>query len=139
MSSFTLQVAQFADKAGADITEVVTKAVLEIYAGVVMKSPVDSGRFRGNWVVTTNAPASGVVDTLDRLPLNTRPGDVVAHRARMAMVNFKLGETVYITNHLPYAYRLEYEGWSTQAPAGMVRTTVLAWQSLIAQAVAELK
>ena len=34
------------------------------------------------------------------------------------------GNVVYLTNNLPYAQRLEYEGWSKQAPAGMVRVNM---------------
>ena len=33
---------------------------------------------------------------------------------------------VYLTNNLPYAARIEYDGWShTKAPEGMVRKNVI--------------
>ncbi|WP_330210091.1 hypothetical protein [Pseudomonas sp. AM4(2022)] len=41
-------------------------------------------------------------------------------------------------NNLPYGPRLEYEGWSNQAPAGMVQITVTEFQMFINKAVSEL-
>ena len=32
---------------------------------------------------------------------------------------------------LPYAERIEYEGWSRQAPAGMVRRHIAQWQRIV--------
>jgi hypothetical protein len=40
------------------------------------------------------------------------------------------GKVHYLTNNLPYAYRLEY-GWSRQAPNGMVGVTVVEFQSIV--------
>ena len=47
------------------------------------------------------------------------------------MVNPTSGLT--ITNSLPYAIRVE-NGYSTQAPAGMVKVTVVQFQNFIAKA-----
>jgi hypothetical protein len=41
-------------------------------------------------------------------------------------------------NALPYGPRLEYEGWSSQAPAGMVRISVVEFQTFVDKAVMEL-
>lgn len=43
-----------------------------------------------------------------------------------------------IYNNRPYAYRIE-TGWSTQAPAGMMRITVLDVPDMIKKAVARMK
>jgi hypothetical protein len=47
--------------------------------------------------------------------------------------NWKLekhGEDYIIYNDLPYAYRVE-TGWSTQAPYGMMRVSVLEFNSIL--------
>jgi len=40
-----------------------------------------------------------------------------------------LGDIVYLANNLPYAQRLE-DGWSQQAPEGMVKLTVQRFQQI---------
>lgn len=45
-------------------------------------------------------------------------------KAEAAMVAKQAaGNIVYITNPAPYAFRIEYDAWSTQAPTGMLRIT----------------
>ena len=51
----------------------------------------------------------------------------------------RAGQTIFITNSLPYAYRLEYDGWSRQAPAGMVRVTVVEFAQRFERAVRAAK
>jgi hypothetical protein len=43
------------------------------------------------------------------------------------------GDVVFITNGLPYIKRLEYESWSDQNPAGMVRVTLAELRPLVEQ------
>lgn len=38
---------------------------------------------------------------------------------------------VTISNRQPYAYRIEAEGWSTQAPEGMMRRTVIEFEDIL--------
>lgn len=42
----------------------------------------------------------------------------------------KLGDKLFITNNLPYAKRIE-DGYSAQAPAGMVKVTVNEFKSIV--------
>ncbi|PLC06404.1 hypothetical protein CY658_05050 [Variovorax sp. RO1] len=55
------------------------------------------------------------------------------------IAKFEAGPDIYIVNNLPYGPRLEYEGYSKQAPAGMVRITVAEYQGLIAKALGEVQ
>lgn len=82
------------------------------------KSPVDTGRFRGNWSLAIGAPDTSVTATVD-----PSGGATVARNAN-AMMAYpeKAWPPVYITNNLPYAERLE-DGYSKQAPGGMVALT----------------
>ena len=40
-------------------------------------------------------------------------------------------DVVWFTNNLPYAERIEYDGWSRQAPEGMVRKHVAQWRRIV--------
>lgn len=75
------------------------------------------GRFRANWQFgygSVNATTTEVTDA---------QGDDTLGRISAEVAEVEAGSVCYVTNSLPYAYRLEYEGWSKQAPAGMVRIT----------------
>jgi hypothetical protein len=58
----------------------------------------------------------------------------------MVLTGWKLGQTIFLSNSMPYSKRLEF-GWSKHAPApnGIVRLTVQNYSAAIARAVAELK
>lgn len=74
------------------------------------------GRFRGNWQVTFDRPAVGAVDRVDKA------GTATLAAGREVLAHYDSGEygSIWFTNNVPYAQRLEY-GWSKQAPAGIVR------------------
>jgi hypothetical protein len=110
---------------------VVRRSALEIMNGLVQKSPVDTGRFQGNWQVGiggVNALTSSDAD---------KAGASAIGRTNVAVQTFKPGQTIYLTNSLPYAQRLEY-GYSQQAPGGMVRLTVVEYQQIIRKAASAL-
>ena len=120
---FTLQLNKEIADTEEKIEDAISLIAMDSLRGVVMKSPVDTGRFRGNWIVSKNAAnttssqitdknggqtitkGSGVIDTFD---MNT-------------------DSRIIIQNNLPYANRLE-NGWSKQAPNGMVALTVAEMQ-----------
>lgn len=74
------------------------------------------GRFRGNWQVTFDLPAVGAIDRVDKA------GTATLAAGREVLAHYDSGEygSIWFTNNVPYAQRLEY-GWSKQAPAGIVR------------------
>ncbi|MBT2333622.1 HK97 gp10 family phage protein [Variovorax paradoxus] len=132
MTTFAVQLSEFAKKAGANADLVVKKVAIDILARVVMRSPVDTGRFRGNWQLTVGAPASGNLATEDK------GGASTVNAGTAALASFQVGPTIFITNNLPYGPRLEYEGYSKQAPSGMVRVTVSEFEGLIRKAIGEV-
>jgi hypothetical protein len=90
------------------------------------------GRFRGNWSVAFDSPPMGTLDRID--PVG---GQTIAEGSSV-LAQFKAGRTIYIVNNLPYAHRLEYEGWSKQAPEGMVRVSIAEFQQIAAEAAAKI-
>jgi hypothetical protein len=89
------------------------------------------GQFRANWNYSIGSPDVSVTD-------NTDPQGGESMRKALT-TNYSMGDKIYISNSLPYAYRLEYEGWSrNQAPNGMVRVSVIEFRDFVRQAAASL-
>lgn len=103
--------------------------VLDLFRRIVLKSPVGNpdlwkdssrvppgyvgGRFRANWQITINGPATGEVGGTGE------PVGIIPSIPPLA--------TVWITNNVPYAERLEM-GWSGQAPSGVVAVSIAELQ-----------
>lgn len=104
----------------------VRKVALTALRSVVFKSPVDTGRFRGNWMVSVGSSSVEVLDVTD----TTGGATISRGLAELATLKVNPYQHVYLTNNLPYAIRLEY-GWSGQAPRGMLRVTVAEIQASI--------
>lgn len=127
-ASFSRQVESFVRVAKERASQVVRKATLGVLANVVAASPVDTGRFRGNWQAGVGARPTGEVEGVDR------DGGATIAAAAATLENASLGDTVYVANNLPYARRLEF-GHSQQAPRGMVRLTLANLREILAEAV----
>lgn len=137
MATFALQIAEFAKRAGANADLVCKKVGIEVFASVVRRTPVDTGRARGNWVVSIGSPSSMISAALDSGAYGGNPGSASAGQANAALADFKIGQAIYIMNNLPYINRLE-NGYSKQAPAGMVAVTTTEFSDFVRDAVAKL-
>lgn len=129
---FGLSVAKFAAKAGANANAVIRVAALDMLSRIVLRTPVDEGRARGNWQVTINAPAGNTIDRLDKT------GDMTIAAGSGAIARAVAGPSIWITNNLPYIVKLEY-GYSSKAPSGMVRVTQREWKGVIGAAVSKVR
>jgi len=90
--------------------------------GVMRKTPVDNGTARGNWNAGINS-----IDTMTRDDItnyaNYGSYDRVAFQNGSGVIDgFKNGDTINISNSMPYINRLEFTDHSTQG-SGMVRRT----------------
>lgn len=132
MTSFALQIAEFVKTVKAREDIVVRKLGLDVLSSVVTMSPVDTGRFRGNWQVGLSAPVRATLETEDK------SGAQTIARASQVLNRAKAGGVIYLSNNLPYAVRLEY-GHSKQAPAGMIRITATRFQVMLDKAVMAAK
>lgn len=122
---FTIPLDRLADKLKLDLDTVVRKSTFDIFRAIVLRSPVDSGRFRANWNCTRGAPDESTTDSVDQAR-----GDGEAAKA----LTFASGDVVWFVNGLPYAYRLEYDSWSKQAPNGMIRITAAEFDQYVKKA-----
>lgn len=122
--TFSLDISRFVQKAKLDTDTVIRKVGADVLRSIVEKSPVDTGRFRANWVVSYSDTTEKVLG-LDRSGIDT----INKGLRLIQLFNPESGE-LWISNGLPYARRLEY-GYSSQAPAGMVRITVRQFQYFV--------
>ena len=95
----------------------VRKLALQVLRGVVLKTPVDTGRARGNWQVTIGAPAESQLDTTDKA------GGSTISKGLAELAQYHPFLSIWVSNNLPYIERLE-DGYSSQAPGGMVALTI---------------
>lgn len=111
MAKWSIPLDQLAERVKLDLETVARKVMLDLFNNVLARSPVDTGRFHANWVAGLGVPVRETVESTDQ-----ERGRQEAQRA----ARLDLGGTIYFTNSLPYAIRLE-NGWSQQAPSGMVK------------------
>lgn len=106
------------------------KAGRKLHDGMDIVAPDGyvGGRFRGNWMFSIGAPDSTTTEEVDP------SGAKSTARIVAGAIEFKAGDTCYITNSLGYAIPLEF-GHSTQAPGGMVRVTVARFQQIVTEAI----
>jgi hypothetical protein len=130
--SFTTDIQQYAAKSLTNANAVKQKVGLDLLSEVVVRSPVDTGRFRGNNQVglgSANLSTDSAVDP---------SGNSVLQNGSAVIARAKLADDIVISNNLPYAKALE-NGHSQQAPAGVYGVSVAKFQAIFATAVVSVK
>ena len=126
--SFKSDINRFKDKVSDRAKFVFYKVCFDMSESIIKQTPVDSGRAKGNWQPTINSPASGTTGDL---------GEVSIGKTGAVAAKLKLGDTFYLVNNLPYIKRLN-DGWSDQAPAGFVDSTVSRFRQIARKAAKQL-
>lgn len=118
----------FQKKVVNNATQFIQRLVLDLYTTITANSakvgfssgsPVLTGQYYTNHNIAINKISEEKTGKKgsEESPL---PG-LSLSRAQLTLRNFKLGDTVFISNALPYARRIE-DGWSTmKAPQGVYR------------------
>lgn len=130
--SFSLDIRKFVDKTHDRMDLTVRYVSLELFRRVVLRSPVDTGRFRANWQVEIGGLPQGTLE------LDDRTGAATVSRADAELAGVRAGDTIYLVNNLPYGPALE-RGSSKQAPAGMVGISVEEFDRALNGATAKAK
>lgn len=127
--TFALDLEKFAAKAGARADAAVGEIVGQLATRLDERSPVKSGRFRANWNYGLGAPDLSTSMATDKA------GGATSSRIIAQIPEQASGQVHYLSNNLPYAMRLE-NGWSKQAPQGILSRTVVEFQTFVDEAVA---
>ena len=125
------QLRKIAERNKQKLGEVVKETVRDLGNQMIDNSPVKSGQFKNNWKGSV-----GAIDTDASAEADTS-GAVSKASIEAALENWKPGETVFVSNSLPYARRIE-TGWSGAAPAGVVAVTMASAEQAVKRAVAKV-
>lgn len=142
--TFALDIKDFAKKTGQNIQDVKAIVALDMFGKVVMATPVGNpilwetprapagyvgGRLRGNWQASRNTPIKTTTSRIDA------SGEETIKSISTTVEKATGDDSIFISNNLPYAVRVEYGHSKKQRPQGMVRVTLLAFQAAIDEAI----
>ena len=138
--SFSKDIAKFAEKAKIGYDQAVRGALLSVSRSVILMTPVDEGRARGNWFAS-----------LSSYPTTTSESTSEPFSQVDAVTKNAAGSVFFLTNNLPYIGKLEYggypnpssgdktlNGFSKQAPGGMVRISIENFDQMLKKSAQEL-
>lgn len=140
--TFALDLQKFAQKAKDQADDAVGRIVVAVAVELDKRSPVGDGtywktkppkgyvggHFRANWQL-----GIGSLPTGEKLGVD--PSGQQTQAAIMAAVpDDAAGRVFYLANNAPYALRIE-DGWSRQAPSGLVGLTRVLFQEIVDEAV----
>lgn len=119
--NFAQSIKLWADNANHSIEKIRRAVVFSLFKSVILDTPVLEGRLRGDWQVTLNSPAKGEAEIIDPDGIKT-----IKNVTKFIQKMPKGEQDIYLTNNLPYAYKIEYGGHSSRkAPEGMVRKNIV--------------
>jgi hypothetical protein len=105
------------NKAQKDMIERLTKtirgAAISCFNRIIKEEVVDTGRLRGNWQASVNAPKLSTIEGAEK-----RTEDVGGNTSK-----YTLEGALYLTNNLPYAQAIE-NGHSKRKGSGRVAAAV---------------
>lgn len=115
---FSIDLSRIIGKAQGKAETVARQVMFQAFSGVVNMAPVDTGRFRANFIVGYGTPNTATTAETDKT------GSATIGRISAAVSGARFGDgSIFLTNSLPYSIRLE-NGYSQKAPAGMVAVTL---------------
>lgn len=132
MSDFQDRIAKRNDQFFQRVNKSKRAVTFSLLSGVVLGTPVQTGRARGNWQVSTGTPMTGEKESTDKSGGSSlRAGNTVIQRS-------KLDDDIWIANNLPYIYKLAYHYSPKTVPAqnspGWFRAIITNFKSLINKA-----
>lgn len=123
-----------------DVRQAVSDVVSSVAGELARNTPIDTGLARSNWITSIGSPWLQVMFPYRAYPSRYRRGprggiqkggrfgerintNSVIEQARVAVLGWKPGDKIYITNNTDHIEALN-DGKSPQAPAGFVPKAV---------------
>jgi hypothetical protein len=137
--SFSADITKFVIVAKKNPKRTRDAVLLKLFGAVIKDTPVGNpdlwkskpppgyvgGRLRGNWQTNIGSPDLSTDSPIDK------SGGATIGRVFKELTPSKMEDVIFFTNNLPYAEKVEFEGHSTQSPAGMMRKNVTRFANLI--------
>jgi hypothetical protein len=118
--SFAKQIKEAVELQQKELVEAAANTFKKVCTNIIKDTPSDSGKLKGNWQTSKNSPASGTTSRTGESGPKAEVEDTI-----------KEPGVYYMTNNLPYANGIEYDGDSDQASQGMVRKNALRFKSIL--------
>lgn len=123
MTDFADVINEWIDETEQSVEDTIQTVTNSLAMSAVTLSPVDTGRFKGNWQLTLNAPSTNSLIRYDR------EGSVTLHDIASKSNAIRIGDVIYLDNNVEYGQLLE-DGHSKQSE-GMVRITGMRFPRIV--------
>lgn len=127
---FSAAMTEFRKRFEENTGRVIILATQMMVTQIIKSTPYLTGRAQAHWRVALNGRPGGYSPTLTSSP--NPPVDI------SPIQGWKPGDNIHIYNKAPYAYKLEYLGWSSQSPSGMMRVNIIKWPDFVSAAAGSL-
>lgn len=145
--SFANDIEKFARNTELEILKVKRATALKLFSAIIKDTPVGNpdlwqaswvdsdgratdppegyvgGRLRANWMTSLNGFDDDTTNSTEQ------EGAVTLLLSKIA--SCQLPDEICMSNNLPYAHTIEYDGHSNQAPEGMVRRNVIRFKKIV--------
>lgn len=121
LAKFNIELEAASKKIHGDFTKFYKMVCLETLKRIVFRTPVLTGRARGNWQVEIGGAASGVIDVEGSAG---EMADRVMQNGIQKLSDIPAFSIIHITNNLEYISYLEYDKRSSQHPEGFLEITL---------------
>ncbi|MDD2005145.1 HK97 gp10 family phage protein [Pseudomonas putida] len=112
MAGWSIPPTAFADQIESDLVKQARIIAMALLGEIVLRSPVDTGRFRGNTMVSIGVPVFATTDNVDK------DGAATIAAGQAVLLGLKPYTRIFLQNNLVYAEKLE-NGHSKKAPNGV--------------------
>lgn len=121
--SFSADVSRIAEKTGIEAEQIARGVFITLFSDIIADTPVLTGRLRGEWQTTKSTPAQSEAGRFQIAKTGEATQEVHSTIDKPGLY--------YLTNLMPYAYAIEFDGRSDKSPEGMVRRNVLRIHSIL--------
>lgn len=138
MGTFSLSFNKFKNKSVKQMDAIIRKTALNLYGDIIVNSPVDTGRFRANNMISIDNEINyATLETDGTKKISDKRESSKYLKESEKFNDLKLGRFIYIQNNLVYAKDIEFglysknsksgktsNGFSIQAPSGVYRIAI---------------
>lgn len=128
MANFMDVIDEWIENTEQKFDDVLQTIVIKVGESAITLSPVDTGRFKGNWQLSIDGPSTHSLLRYDKDGHETLAD--IASKAN----SLTAGQVAYIQNQVLYGHDLEYG--SSKQSEGMVRITAMRFKRIVDEAVA---
>lgn len=106
------------------IEKTIGETAAQLAENIIDRTPVLTGALSANWNTTLGNPDYNFDKEV------TSNSHALA-QTRLVEQQYRINDTIYITNGADYSELIEYGNYSNKAPQGMVRVSLLNFQNIL--------